>query len=177
MPPQRGLTSGATSVPRIRTGEILGRRSRVHKLNHSASGPAPQVLCFWKALETLSLAQIKHCTGKSFSFCIFQPMLVLHRSIDKSLWEECGLSMSHLLLHLFQGMVGFLPPSLLTILYALVSKLCVRWKRTTFSREIGGCFFSPCDPLQELSNKFHQSSARTGTMTALESEVCIGHGT
>ena len=38
MPPQRGLMSGAMSSPRIRT---LGRRSKAHELNHSATEPAP----------------------------------------------------------------------------------------------------------------------------------------
>ena len=37
-PPQRGLTSGAMSAPRIRT---LGRRSRAWELNHSATERPP----------------------------------------------------------------------------------------------------------------------------------------
>ena len=40
MPPEHGLTSSAMSTPRIQTGETLGRRSRVRKLNHLAAGPA-----------------------------------------------------------------------------------------------------------------------------------------
>ena len=40
---QHGLTSGAMSAPRIRTGETLGRRSGARELNHSATGPAPKV--------------------------------------------------------------------------------------------------------------------------------------
>ena len=39
--PQHGLTSGAMSTPRIGTGKTLGCRSRVHELNHSATGSAP----------------------------------------------------------------------------------------------------------------------------------------
>ena len=39
--PQHGLMSGAMSMPRIPTGEILGHRSRARELNHSATGPAP----------------------------------------------------------------------------------------------------------------------------------------
>ena len=41
MPPQHGLMSSAMSAPRIQTGETLGHRSGVRKLNHSAVGPAP----------------------------------------------------------------------------------------------------------------------------------------
>ena len=41
MPLQHGLMSGAMSTPRIQTGETLGHQSRVHKLNHLATGPAP----------------------------------------------------------------------------------------------------------------------------------------
>ena len=41
MPPQHGLTSSAMSMPRIRTGETLGRQIGAHKLNHMAMGPAP----------------------------------------------------------------------------------------------------------------------------------------
>ena len=39
MPPRHGLTSGPLSVPRIRTGETLGRQSRVgtQPLGHGAS--------------------------------------------------------------------------------------------------------------------------------------------
>uniref|UniRef100_A0A9L0RV82 Potassium channel tetramerization domain containing 19 n=1 Tax=Equus caballus TaxID=9796 RepID=A0A9L0RV82_HORSE len=40
-PPQRGLTSGAMSAPRIRTSETLVACSGVLELNHSATGPAP----------------------------------------------------------------------------------------------------------------------------------------
>ena len=39
-PPHCGLTSSAVSAPRIRT---LGRRSTAHKLNHSATEPAPKI--------------------------------------------------------------------------------------------------------------------------------------
>ena len=39
-PPQHNLTSSATSTPKIRTGETLGRRSGTRELNHSAMGPA-----------------------------------------------------------------------------------------------------------------------------------------
>ena len=41
MLPQHGLMSGAMSIPRIRTGETLGRRSGAHELNHSAAGLTP----------------------------------------------------------------------------------------------------------------------------------------
>uniref|UniRef100_A0A9L0RGG0 Single-strand-selective monofunctional uracil-DNA glycosylase 1 n=1 Tax=Equus caballus TaxID=9796 RepID=A0A9L0RGG0_HORSE len=41
MPPQRGLMSGAMSVPRIHTSETLGHRSGVREVNHSATGLAP----------------------------------------------------------------------------------------------------------------------------------------
>ena len=37
-PPQRGLTGGGMSAPRIQT---LGRRRRACELNHSATEPAP----------------------------------------------------------------------------------------------------------------------------------------
>ena len=40
MPPQRGLTRGATSAPRIRT---LGRHRGVRELNHSATELAPEI--------------------------------------------------------------------------------------------------------------------------------------
>ena len=38
---QHGLMSSAMSVPRIRTGKTLGRRSRACELNHLAMRPAP----------------------------------------------------------------------------------------------------------------------------------------
>ena len=42
MLPQHGLMSGAVSVPRIRTGEILGRQSGARELNHGhGAGPSP----------------------------------------------------------------------------------------------------------------------------------------
>ena len=41
MLPQRGLTSGAMSAPRMRTSETLGCSSGVRELNHLAMGPAP----------------------------------------------------------------------------------------------------------------------------------------
>ena len=47
MPPQHGLMSGPTSALRVWTGETLGRRSRVHELNHSARGPAPSIGYSW----------------------------------------------------------------------------------------------------------------------------------
>ena len=43
-PPQHGLMSGAMSMPGIRTHKTLGCRSGAHKLNHSATGLAPQLL-------------------------------------------------------------------------------------------------------------------------------------
>ena len=48
MPPQHGLTSGAMSMPRIRTGETPGSQSRAHKLNTQPLG-WPQVFIFKKA--------------------------------------------------------------------------------------------------------------------------------
>ena len=42
MLPQRGLMSGALSVPRIQTGETLGPHSGARELNHSATGLAPR---------------------------------------------------------------------------------------------------------------------------------------
>ena len=44
MPPQYGPMSGATSVPRIQTGETLGRWSGARGLNHLATGPAPTII-------------------------------------------------------------------------------------------------------------------------------------
>ena len=41
-PPHRGLTSGALSTPRIRTGKTLGHCSGSGELNHLATGPAPR---------------------------------------------------------------------------------------------------------------------------------------
>ena len=41
--PQHGLMSGTMSAPRIQTGETLGRCSGARQLNHSATGPAPQI--------------------------------------------------------------------------------------------------------------------------------------
>ena len=46
MPPQRGLMSGAMSAPRIQTSETLGCQSGARELNHSATGPAPQMSNF-----------------------------------------------------------------------------------------------------------------------------------
>ena len=47
MPPQCGLTSGAMSTPRIRTGKTLGHRSRAHELNHLVTGwPEPMLLTY-----------------------------------------------------------------------------------------------------------------------------------
>ena len=46
MLPQHGPMSGAMCAPRIWTGETLGCRSKVHKLNHSAMGPAPKNTIF-----------------------------------------------------------------------------------------------------------------------------------
>ena len=40
MPPKHTLMSGARSVPRIQRRDTLGCGSRVHELNHTASGPA-----------------------------------------------------------------------------------------------------------------------------------------
>ena len=57
-PPQRGLMSGAVSLPRIQTRETLGRRSGVHEPNHSAMGPAPQFLlfeCLYKSFALFSI--------------------------------------------------------------------------------------------------------------------------
>ena len=42
--PQHGLMSGAMSTPRIQTSEIPAPQSRVHELNHSATGLAPVTL-------------------------------------------------------------------------------------------------------------------------------------
>ena len=69
--------SGAKSVPNIRTCETLGRQSRVHELNRSATGPAPYFsnlfdpgTLFWRTyhrtntprntLEETMLFQLKH---------------------------------------------------------------------------------------------------------------------
>ena len=41
-PPQRGLTSGAMSAPRIQTGETLATTVEC-QLHHLATGPAPEV--------------------------------------------------------------------------------------------------------------------------------------
>ena len=41
---QHDSMSGAMSVPRIRTGETLGRRSGARELNHSATGPALRIV-------------------------------------------------------------------------------------------------------------------------------------
>ena len=39
MLPQRGLMSGAMSLPRVRTGKTLGHRTGACELNHLAMGP------------------------------------------------------------------------------------------------------------------------------------------
>ena len=49
--------SGAMSVPRIRTSETLGRRSRAHELNHSATGPAP-FFYIYKYYNIYSICQL-----------------------------------------------------------------------------------------------------------------------
>ena len=46
MRPQHGLMSGARLGSRIQTGESLGRRSRAHKLQHWATGLAPEMGIF-----------------------------------------------------------------------------------------------------------------------------------
>ena len=46
MLPEHGLMSSAMSLPRIRTGETLGRQSGGRKLNHLAMGPAPPLPWF-----------------------------------------------------------------------------------------------------------------------------------
>ena len=81
MLPQHGLTTGAMSVPRIWTGETLGCRSRVHELNHSATGPAPRhcvkvslfypynLSVIWLGLEFLLG---NHFSSKFWSHCTVQ---------------------------------------------------------------------------------------------------------
>ena len=60
-PPQRGLMSGAMSVPRIRTGKTLGHRSGACKPNHSAMGLAPGRFLFLKnQIELLEMSTIMH---------------------------------------------------------------------------------------------------------------------
>ena len=62
MLPQRGLMSGAMSVPRIRTGETLRRRSGVRELNHLATGPALGILTS-NPLEVVFKAMGSFLTG------------------------------------------------------------------------------------------------------------------
>lgn len=52
------------------------------------------------------------------------------------------VSVGHYFLHWFQRLIGSLPFTQHSSLYASLLKLCAWRKRTTFSRETGGHFFS-----------------------------------
>ena len=56
---QRGLTSGAMSAPRIRTGETLGRRNGAFELNYLATGSAPCPRGLKQGTRSLWLLQVK----------------------------------------------------------------------------------------------------------------------
>ena len=73
MLPQHGLMSSAMSTPRIWTSEILGRQSGVHKLNHSATGPAPEVdfKTSFQNSYTLTFLILSFKTQLWINYCLF----------------------------------------------------------------------------------------------------------
>ena len=66
MPPQHGLMSGAMSAPRISTHKTLGCRSRAHKLNRSATGPAPGTYIFVRSMPAFSTSNFFHFSLSMF---------------------------------------------------------------------------------------------------------------